>query len=750
MGSTVTFVGDRLKVNSEVAVYSLEDFDAPMHRLELDRWLSRAEAVQKINNNKPRYLYILKLKNAGPQNTVLLEISGTIADEIELYAYDENEMVYFDVNGYFYPRENQSYIFEIPLAKGQLYQLALVFKSRYFSGPVNIFLENPDDYHERSSDFLAMVYVCLGGMIFLGLYNLLLYVGVKDTSYFYYSIYLFCTVLGWASVFAVLVKHFDVNDVGYALLPFYLGQMFSVLFYIRFLNLTVESHPNLLRLSYAVVFIDLLYLGIFPWMDDYYIYYKSLMNISSVWLLITLFSGVYRLWQGFIPARFFVLGFSMIAIGGVVSILPGLGIDTGIESFYMVTLICQTLDMLFLAIALADRINLLRKDKEKAQSYAHQKDIEILDVEQKANQALIESNLMLKEALDISEAESHKKQSFLMMASHELKTPLNAMVATANDVAKGFKGGEIIRKGVERLALVVDEVTLFSQLSAGELKTVRNSVDVGSLILEIADSQKVFSDDLDFSIVGPIKDVVETDRYLLGMILKSLIDNACKYSEFGVVRVTYSYDVDNQMAEFKIEDNGQGIELDEISRLMQPFEQDSQGYSREKEGMGLGLYVVKRALEELNGEIEFLHSKDLEGALVIIRIPAKQLEVNRSESLVVNTALVVEDNPVNAVVLTSILDKLSIKSDVVENGEEALSIIKDNHYDVIFMDLQMPVMDGFEATRQLTLQAYPSPIVAVTANSESGARERCLSLGMADIILKPVRISDIKTCLAKL
>jgi len=297
---------------------------------------------------------------------------------------------------------------------------------------------------------------------------------------------------------------------------------------------------------------------------------------------------------------------------------------------------------------------------------------------------------------------------------------------------------------------VVDEVTLFSQLSAGELKTVRNSVDVGSLILEIADSQKVFSDDLDFSIEGPIRDVIETDRYLLGMTLKSLIDNACKYSEYGVVRVTYFYDVDNHTAEFRIEDNGKGIELDELSRLMQPFEQDSQGYSREKEGMGLGLYVVKRALEELNGEIEFLHSKDLEGALVVIRIPAKQLEVNRSESLVFNTALVVEDNPVNAVVLTSILDKLSIKSDVVENGEEALSIIKDNHYDVIFMDLQMPVMDGFEATRQLTLQAYPSPIVAVTANSESGARERCLSLGMADIILKPVRISDIKTCLAKL
>lgn len=748
--SALEFVGDRIKINDHVQRFDAKEFEFPLERSVLDKYLSQLNSVQELNDNQPNYVFVVDLKNAGSRNEVLIEISGSIVDEIDLFVYDDHELVYFDVNGYFYPRDHQSYLFTVPIIKGSTYRLVFKLTSRYFSGPVNFHAEIEEDYQARSTNFFAIVYTCLGGMIFLGLYNLLLYVGVKDSSYFFYSLYLFCTVVAWSSVFAILTKHFDVNEVGYALLPFYLGQLFSVLFYVRFLNLNIDDNPNLLRISYVLVFVDAIYLIIFPWLDNYYVYYKSLMHISSVWLVVTLFAGCYRLYQGFVPARFFVLGFFMIAVGAVISILPGLGIDTGIEDFYLVTLICQALDMLFLAIALADRINLLRQEKEQALNHAYKKDMEILDVEQQANHALIESNLKLKEALDISEQETQKKQNFLMVASHELKTPLNAMVQTANDLNVSSSEGLIVRQGVERLALVVDEVTLFSQLSTGDMKAVKNTVDVNRLLQEIVSVQSVLSDDLNIEIECPGDQVIEQDRYLVSIVLKSLIDNACKYSSYGRVKVSFEYDGEAESAFWCIEDNGDGLDLNRIQQLIEPFEQGSQGFSRQKEGLGLGLYVVKHAVEVMNGTIRFEQSEQYGGAKVTLTVPAKKIAAQEVCRFDFKTALVVEDNPVNAVVLTSILEKIGLKADVVENGQEALNIVKGNHYDVIFMDLQMPIMDGFEATRRLMLQAYPSPIVAVTAESESGSRERCFNLGMAEVILKPVRLNDIKECLERL
>lgn len=742
------FFGDRLKVTSDAVFYEYGGGDLPTQTKEMESWLTNLNKTEELVDNKPSYIMAAEIKNSGLNNQLLVEFNGSIIDEIEAYVYDDEGLVHYDVNGYFYPRSSQSYVFVLPVAKGETVKILFLIQSRYFSGPFNVYLENPLDYESRSNNFFAVVYMCLGGMLLLGLHNLILFFGIRDRSHLYYSLYLFSTVLAWLSVFSVLARHFNINEVGYSLLPFYFGQMFSILFFINFLNLKFETHPKLTFISYALVVVQALYIGVFPLIDSYYVYYKSLIIALSLWLSLTLFAGWYRLTEGFKPARFFLVGFSMVAVGGFVSLLPGMGINPGFDDFYLFTLVCQTLDMMFLAVALADRIALMRKDRETALRHAHERDIEILEVEQTANKALIESNLKLQEALDMSEEEAKKKQHFLMVASHELKTPLNALVQPVRELDSESDVIPLLRNGVERLALVVDEVTLFSQLITGEIKSVLTPVSVVNVMMEIKDIQSRLHEDVTIEVVCKADLSVLLDRYLFSMVARSLADNAAKYSKKNQVRITVVYDANGIKCVF--EDDGEGMSPDDIENMLQPFEQKSQGYDRLNEGIGLGLYVVTQSLAVMGGTINIGRSHDLGGASVEICLPCELKKETSPVLRRLKRVLIVEDNRVNALVLKAILNKLKVDSVVCENGEEALSVARDDQFDLVYMDLQMPVMDGFEATAALIKMAYPAPIVAVTANSESSARERCLALGMVDVLVKPVKQTDIENNLAQL
>lgn len=744
----VNFTGDEIDLTPYSNIYESGGLTMPVGRIELDKQLETLKRVNEVGDNKPKYLYVFDLLNDSLEDEILIEINGSIIDEIEVYLFDDKELIYFDVGGYFYPRETLPYTFTLPIEKKSGVTAVFKLQSRYSSGPINFYAIDPSEFWELDSKIMIVAYFCMGGMIFLGLYNLFLFVGIRDNAYLYYSVYLFSTVLGWATIFVVTMRFLGTTEVALSILPFYIGQIFSTLFCVKFLNLSLDRNPYLFRFACFLIIVNVLYLISFPFLENYYVIYKSLMHVSSVWLAFTLFAGIYRWKQGFVPARFFVLGFSMVALGGVFSILPGMGVDVGFKYFYLLTLICQGLDLLFLAIALADRISQLRREKDRAIRHAYSKDMEMLKVEQSANQSLIESNRRLQEALDITKQEGKKKQNFLMMASHELKTPLNAMVQTAYELEGEHLNAGIIRQGVERLALVIDEVTVFAQLTAGGMKAVKNTFLVKNVIDDLVIVQKTFRPEITIDVLGDCSDVLVVDRYLLSMVLRSVLDNACKYSKGGHVRISYEYDGSQEVSNWIIEDDGDGIKSEDLEQLLKPFEQKSQGFSREQEGMGLGLFVVKHVLDVLNGNVQFESSSELGGAKVVLIVPAEKTvsSVCNAEKAI-QKALIVEDNPVNALVLTSILKKLDMESDIAVNGLKAVEMVTDSEYDVIFMDLQMPVMDGFEATKCLKNQGYAGPIIAVTADSESGARERCLELGMEDVVLKPVKVSDIQSCL---
>lgn len=746
--SSVTYSGERLHINHALSLYSDDDKSLPVDRELIDRLLDSRAQEAEVTTSDINHLYVFDLVNKSESNPVQLEVKGSIVDQVELYVYDSEGLVNFDVSGYMFPRRGHSYVLNIPVDQHESVRVVLSLDSRYMSGPISVYLERPEFYQARSLNIYVVVYVCLGGMIFLGLYNLIMCLGLRDKSYLFYSLYLFSIVAGWSAVFSILMRHYEITNIGFTLLPFYLAPVFSTLFFISFLELKWERHKTLLVLSYIVIIFNAGMCLVFPFIEDFGFYYSMLMYNSGVFLLLALFAGGVRLLEGFKPARFFVLGFTAVAVGSMLAILPGLGvrIEALVEGYYVVTLLAQSLDMLFLAIALADKISLMRSEKEAALMQVHVSDLKVLEVEKFANKTLKSANEKLQLSLDVAEQQDKKKQHFLMLASHELKTPLN-MVLQAVTELKG-DAHTLIKQGVERLSMVVDEVTLFSQISTGELKAVKGKVSVDALFDDFLRSNEVLLKNKQVEVTQGVEDVIEVDGYLLNMVLKPLLDNACKFSKQRIM-ISYSYD-EAGFARWMFEDDGQGLNSEDVPYLLQAFSQMSQGLTREKEGLGLGLYIVKKALQALGGKMEFSTSFGLKGACVEVAVPCEKINYGSFSKKEVKVALIVEDNPANAMVLSSILAKMEIESDVVINGQEALQILLDKKFDVVFMDLQMPVMNGLEATEELKKRSYPAPIIAVTADTDVSVREECVALGMADVLLKPIRLTDVKNSLLRL
>ncbi|MEJ2419723.1 MAG: response regulator [Exilibacterium sp.] len=251
-------------------------------------------------------------------------------------------------------------------------------------------------------------------------------------------------------------------------------------------------------------------------------------------------------------------------------------------------------------------------------------------------------------------------------------------------------------------------------------------------------------------------------------ILINLINNAIKFTPAGgnIVISASASSVSREVNStlqlyFTIEDTGVGIPEDKQRRLFQPFTQADSSTTRRYGGTGLGLQISKLLCELMGGSIGF-RSEVGRGSIFIFNIsahyPVGQAQMSNEESPVTASrrthvvhVLVVEDNPVNQKVATTLLDKLGYRWALAENGEQAIEMVKKHHYDLVLMDCQMPVMDGYQATREI--RKIPGrehlPVIAMTASVLPEERGRCWESGMNDFIPKPVGMKAIKNMLSK-
>jgi signal transduction histidine kinase/DNA-binding response OmpR family regulator len=378
------------------------------------------------------------------------------------------------------------------------------------------------------------------------------------------------------------------------------------------------------------------------------------------------------------------------------------------------------------------------------------------------------SNKLEKAYLD-AEAGNRAKSQFMATIGHEIRTPLNAILGTAELLQLSHlpqtiaPGVQTIRRSGQALLEIINEILDFSKIEHGKLDVENRAVDVQALVAATVDIIRDRATEQGNHIILEMPDtllrpVIATDPTRLRQVLLNLLSNAVKFTSEGAVtlRITELAAVEPAVLRFEVTDTGIGIDQAGLSKLFQPFSQVDASISRKYGGTGLGLTICKQIVEALHGNIGVESSKD-EGSTFWFEIPAIATQL-QSEPISAHSLdgvellpqleiLLVEDNLLNQQVAAGFLAHLGQKVTIANDGIEAAAIAGDRVFDVILMDMQMPRLDGIEATKQIRAsEGYCRnvPIIAMTANASDDDRRRCKAAGMTGFEAKPITTQQLR------
>lgn len=363
----------------------------------------------------------------------------------------------------------------------------------------------------------------------------------------------------------------------------------------------------------------------------------------------------------------------------------------------------------------------------------------------------------------LAEERATLKQEFLAKTSHEIRTPLNPILLLTKTLLDSEVSAQqrdylnAIKTAGDTLLAVVNDVLDLSKIEAGKIDFNHTPFDLGKRfeslreMLEFSARQKGL--DIRFHIDADVPKYLIGDSVRLTQLLLNLIGNAIKFTNVGWVKVNVrSLKKQDQLVtlKFEVADSGIGIPEDKLTMIFESFRQVENEINFRQGGTGLGLSIVKQLVKLQGGKIH-VQSKVGEGSVFAFELTfeaTNEEQMGQSESVVIDKnrlkgvqVLLVEDNPLNQMVTKSVLDDWGVDVDIANHGKQCIQHLDKRYYDLILMDLQMPEMDGYEATRHIRNNMSPphqdTPIIALTANAFNGMDDECMKIGMNDYISKP-------------
>lgn len=386
----------------------------------------------------------------------------------------------------------------------------------------------------------------------------------------------------------------------------------------------------------------------------------------------------------------------------------------------------------------------------------------------------------MMDALSDSEQRAHSasmmKSRFLAAVSHEIRTPLNGIISLSDLLRTQKLTGDtrkyvdIIFSSSKTLLRIINDLLDFSKIESGKFVFESQAFSPADVVLQTAsvlepraNQKKV---ELATEIAPSVPKMVKGDFDRLAQVLYNLVGNAIKFTHSGSVKVQLKPSVigGRQRLVFAIQDSGVGMSSEQKEKLFEPFQLNQPGTAGEQ-GSGLGLSIAKNLIQMMGGELRFEStlgqgsrfwfdlpfenlSPEMTGVIDETCTSVKEPLPNRMRSLQI---LVVEDNPTNQTVAQSLLERLGLRVQIAANGKDALALLNLTGFDLVFMDCQMPVMDGLETTKHIrkTPGLAKIPVIAMTANVTEEDRQNCKRAGMNDFLLKPFLIEDLRAMIVK-
>lgn len=699
------------------------------------------------------YWLQLSLRNArSARHDWVLELPYPILDRVSLYRLGRAGPQLIGLSGDSIPLPqrllpDRRLAFPVSLAAGEQVDYLLRVQSssnllispQVFDGAAYV----ADDKHQGT--LIGFFYGIGFGLL---LYNLFLAVSTREHLYLYYVLHMLSAAGYYLCLDGLLGQWWPP-----AFSAAWLNQLFPTFiclsliwgthFVIEFLQFRAAA-PGLYRLARASLGVSWALLVVSPLLSTL-LFSQLVFGLGSV-VVVFLFAGGCLQWRnGLFEARVYVPAWGIMLVMSFYAALASLNLIPYVFSPILGMKLGWVVDLLLLSVALGNRINTLRNDR-----------------------AVVESR-----AVAVA-AETRAKSEFFAKMSHELRTPMNGMLGMA-ELLRGTRLDadqahylHLLESSGRNLGAIINDLLDYSKLEVGKLRLSYAALDLPVLVRECVDLHTMMAERKGLALHcdwdARVPSRVVMDGLRLRQILDNLLANAIKFTSQGEVRLRLWAEAGAEDGEpllvLAVSDTGVGIDEHELARLFTTFHQADSSLTRRFGGTGLGLAICKQLCELMAGTIS-VRSQRGEGSCFTVCLPLRTAEVAPSQHRHVAKAigaglrvLVAEDNEVNQRVIQGFLRRLNVEPVLVADGEAAVQSCLASSFDLVFMDCEMPVLDGIAATRRLRElhqagQMPYVPVIGLSAHALEEYVERCLAAGMDAYLSKPINSEQLRNLLQK-